>query len=849
MRIISLFIVIGLFISCSSIKPSTDSQDDLNKDWVFQEKGSMEQYPASVPGSVHLDLLNNDLIPEPFYSDHENQLKWIEEKDWIYQSQFKVAEIDLKNDKIYLIFEGLDTYAEVFLNDQLILSSENMFVQHQVDVKGIVAEQNQLRVEFQSAVKTGEVLYDSHSIKLPAGNDRNDKATSVFSRKAPYQFGWDWGPRLVGVGIWKPIYLEFWRDMEVVGNRLYQKSLTTEKAEIALDLDINTSFEQMAVVDIYMNESKLESKEIKLQQGVNHIEEVYQIEKPKLWWPNGAGEAYLYDFKVKITGEDSNWEKEYRIGFRDIKLERKKDSIGESFQFVVNGVPIYMKGANYIPQDAFPSRVTEEDYQKTIQLTKEAHMNMLRIWGGGIYEMDTFYDLCDENGILIWQDFMFACSLYPGDDEFLENVEEEAIYQIKRIRDHACLALWCGNNENNELWHNWGYQKAFNYSAQDSIDTWNDYLKLFDDLLPKLVNTLDPNTNYLESSPVLGWGREESMTHGDSHYWGIWWGKQPFEMYEEKVPRFSSEFGFQSIPHLNTVLSFTDSSQLDLFSVDMKAHQKSSIGNQTILDYLPQYYPEPNNFTEMIYISQLLQAYGMDLAFRAQRIAKPRCMGTLYWQLNDCWPVLSWSSIDYYHQKKATHYIAQQDFANYMIQSEIKNEKLICTLVSDSLDDIKAHLQVDILSFTGDTIKRVNQEVNIAANQMIEFELSDFKIRQAHPGKSFIYSILSINDKVLAEHVDFFSKPKNLQLPASDLHIEERGPNQFEITSEKSVFHYSVALSTEAFGNFEPNFFHLLPGETIEVKFYPNEKDKSIPKEQINILTLNQIIQKKATIK
>jgi len=841
MRIISLFIIVVLFISCSSTKSSIENTKDITENWVFYENGSQKQYPAAVPGSVHLDLLNNDLIPEPFYSDHEEILKWIEEKNWTYHTHFQVADMDLEKDHIYLVFEGLDTYAKVFLNEQLILSSQNMFVKHQVDVKGIIAENNELRIEFQSTVNTAEPLYDAHSIQLPAGNDRNEKATSVYTRKAPYQFGWDWGPRLVGIGIWKPLYLEFWNEMEVQENRLHQISLNSNKAEIALELNLNSSMDHKVTLDLFMNGSLLESKEMQLNEGQNSIEEFYQIDDPKLWWPNGAGEAYLYDFRLKITGEGFYWEEDYRIGFREIKLERKKDSIGESFQFVVNGIPIYMKGANYIPQDAFPSRVTAEDYQKTIQLTKEANMNMLRIWGGGIYEMDEFYELCDEQGILIWQDFMFACSLYPGDDEFLANVEEEAIYQIKRIRDHACLALWCGNNENNELWHNWGYQKAFNYSEQDSIDTWNDYLKLFDDLLPNLVSTLDPKTSYLESSPVLGWGREESMYHGDSHYWGIWWGKQPFEMYEEKVPRFSSEFGFQSIPHLNTVLSFTDSSQLDLFSEDMKAHQKSSIGNQTILDYLPQYYPEPKNFNEMIYISQLLQAYGMDLAFRAQRLAKPRCMGTLYWQLNDCWPVLSWSSIDYFHQKKATHYIAEQDFATFMIQSELKNDRLISTIVSDSLVDLTAQLEIFILSFTGDTLKKVKQEVEIPANEVIDFDLSKVKMRQLNPSKAFIYSKLSIEDKTIAKHIDFFGKPNNLKLPDSQLIIKEVSANQFEISSEKSVFLYSVYLSTEALGNFEPNFFHLMPGEKVSIDFVPNEKNIKISSHDIEMISLNAL--------
>mgnify|MGYP002639465593 CR=1 FL=1 len=815
----------------------------LDFHWKFME--SMDSIWLEAPHkNVHLDLLHHGLIQDPFYSNNEEKLKWIEEKSWIFKTNFRLTDEELSQKIIYLNLDGLDTYVKVFLNDELILQSENMFLKHRINIKKFVQEDNELRIEFTSAIKTAEPLYDADRVKLPAGNDRNDKATSVYTRKAPYQYGWDWGPRLVGAAIWKPVYLEFWDDIEINDERIYQIEVNEDQAKFGVIFSLESAVAQKAKVEIYIDGELFKTECFSTEIGKHKFHKSYSIEHPELWWPKGYGDQKLYNYTLKVSSDGFQWEKDFKLGFRNIELERKADSIGESFQFVVNGIPIYAKGANYIPQDIFPDRVSEEDYQKTIQLTLEANMNMLRVWGGGIYEMDEFYELCDEHGIMVWQDFMFACSLYPGDEKFLKNVEDEAEYQILRIRDHASLALWCGNNEMNELWHNWGYQKAFNYSEQDSIDTWNDYLKLFDDLLPNLVNSLDPKTNYLESSPVFGWGKKESMTHGDSHYWGIWWGKQPFEMYEEKVPRFSSEFGFQSIPHLNTVLSFTDSSQLDLFSDDMKAHQKSSIGNQTILDYLPKYYPEPQSFEEMIYISQLLQAYGMDLAFRAQRLAKPRCMGTLYWQLNDCWPVLSWSSIDYFKQKKATHYIAQEDFATFMIQSAIKDNRLISNIVSDSLETITANLEVAILSFKGDTIKRVIQDVEIAANQVVNFDLSKIQIRQFHPGKSFMHSKITFDGKLLAEHIDFFGKPKDLQFPKANLVLEEVGENEFLVSSSPAVFHYKVYLSTQEFGNFEPNFFHLLPGEEKLVRFVPNGKGFVLGDDDIQCISLNQIREK-----
>ena len=838
MRAILSILALLTLISCQPKNQKITETKSLNHNWSFKQTTDSSFLP-SPHKNVHLDLLFHEIIEDPFLSNNEEKLKWIEDKDWTYSTVFNLSKEELKRKKANLVFEGLDTYSDVYLNGELIFSTDNMFLEYAENVADLLKETNELEVKFKSTIKTAEPLYDAHKIRLPAGNDRNDKRTSVFTRKAPYQFGWDWGPRLVGAAIWKPVYIEFSDDLAIHAPSITQKTLNNKEAQLELDLQIDSDFDKTIEIQVLKNQELIISENVILKEGKNSISKNINIENPKLWWPRGYGEAYLFDFSIQIKDGNSYWNEDLKIGLRTIKLERKKDSIGESFQFVVNGEAIYMKGANYIPLDAFPSRVTEEDYQKTIQLTKEANMNMLRCWGGAYYEMDKFYELCDENGILVWQDFMFSCSLYPGDEKFLKNVEEEAKQHILRLKNHACLALWCGNNEMNELWHNWGYQTAFNYSEQDSIDTWHDYLKVFDELLPELVEQYDPNTDYLESSPVFGWGREESMTHGDSHYWGIWWGKLPFETYEEKVPRFSSEFGFQSLPHLNTILSFTDSSQLDLFSVDMKAHQKSSIGNQTILDYLPLYYPDPKDFTEMVYISQLLQAYGMDLAFRAQRFAKPYCMGTLYWQLNDCWPGLSWSSFDYYKQKKATHYIAQEDFATFLIQSEIKDNQLQTKIVSDSLVTVPAKLEVSVLSFTGDTIKSHSKDITIPANQVVNLDLAKLHIRQLEPHKSFIYSKISTNNKTLAEHIDFFGKPKNIKLPKGNLQIKEIAPNQFEVSSSPSVFHYKVALSTSEFGNFEPNFFHLLPGENMKISFIPNEKDVVIDASGVGIISLN----------
>ena len=404
------------------------------------------------------------------------------------------------------------------------------------------------------------------------------------------------------------------------------------------------------------------SEKITLQKGLNSYKTKLSVPDPKLWWPNGMGDQPLYQLDFQIESSNSVDSQNVIFGIRQIELVQQKDSIGESFYFKINGKPFFAKGANYIPQDNFPSRVPDEKYIQTIQTALDANMNMLRVWGGGIYEKDIFYDLCDQKGILVWQDFMFACTMYPGDSAFIENVRQEAIYQVKRLRNHPSIALWCGNNEVDEGWHNWGWQKALNYSASDSTEVWNNYLKIFEKILPEAVSLYSPYTPYIPSSPQNGWGRKESLTHGDAHYWGVWWGAEPFEIYEEKVGRFMSEYGFQGFPDLKTLDSCLLPEDRNLLSPALLNHQKHPRGMELIRTYMELEYKVPDEFEDYAYVSQLVQAYGIKKAIEAHRRAMPRCMGTLYWQLNDCWPVISWSSVDYYNRWKALHYFVRQAY-------------------------------------------------------------------------------------------------------------------------------------------------------------------------------------------
>ncbi|WP_409516688.1 MULTISPECIES: glycoside hydrolase family 2 protein [unclassified Empedobacter] len=476
----------------------------------------------------------------------------------------------------------------------------------------------------------------------------------VFTRKAQYQYGWDWGPRLVTVAIYKPIELISWNNLKL--NDLSYEIVKLDKNQAKVKFKFIIQSEQNTAVEINFNQKIITQK---LTKGINHFSIDETIHNPKLWWPNGMGEQYLYDYQFKIKQGNEQIFKYLKFGLRTIELVQEKDEVGSRFYFKVNRVPTYMKGANYIPQDNFVSRVSKNDYEKLINSSVEANMNMIRIWGGGIYEDDYFYELCDEKGLLVWQDFMYACAFYPGDQDFLHNVKQETIDQVNRLKNHTSIALWCGNNEIDEAWKNWGYQKQMGWSKQDSLSIWKDYQTTFHHIIPNVLDSILPKSEnrYWPSSPSIGWGRKESLTQGDSHYWGVWWGMEPFETYEKKVPRFASEYGFQGMPTLKTVKSmFSEKDTLSKNSAIILAHQKHPKGWETINEYMQRDYVVPTDFVQYNYVSQLLQARGIQLAIEAHRRAKPYNMGSLYWQLNDVWPVTSWSSLDKLGNWKALHY-------------------------------------------------------------------------------------------------------------------------------------------------------------------------------------------------
>ncbi len=819
-------IILGFFGLSTTILFAQDINTfELDGGWKFRRAGTKEWFPARVPGTVHLDLMRNNMIPDPYLRDNESKLQWIGEVGWEYMKTFNYAENNFAWRHIDLVSKGLDTYANVYLNDSLILVADNMFREWYVDIKRhLHIGPNTLRIQFPAIIPQNKAEYDKLPQKLP-GDEK------VVCRKAAYQYGWDWGPKLVTCGIWRPIYIREWNAVNVLGVQFIQKKLTDSIADMAAQFTMFSELGDSAEIKLFLDSTEILRQSVILNKGPNVIRGDFSINKPKLWWPNGMGSPVLYNFgyEVYFNGRLAG-EGRQRIGLRTIQLVQEKDSTGKSFYFLVNGVPTFIKGANYIPQDNFIPRVTDSAYRYLIQDVRLANMNMLRVWGGGIYENDIFYDLCDENGIMVWQDFMFANSMYPGNKEFLDNVRDEAIQNIVRLRRHPCIALWCGNNEIEEGWKNWGWQKQYGYTPEDSAEVYRTNRLIFNLILPNNVRRFDTARAYIPSSPMHGWGRPESLTEGDSHYWGVWWGKEPFITYEKKVGRFMSEYGFQSFPEYSTIKKFTSPEDRKLGSAVMKAHQKHPTGYETIDEYLLRDFRKPKDLESYVYVSQLLQSKGIVSAIEAHRRAKPYCMGTMFWQLNDCWPVVSWSSRDYYGKKKALHYALPSAYDLLLISPVVEDGRLKVYISSDDRDFTRATMTVKVLDFSGNLYSDEGFTVDIPGNTSLVYydTLQSALLGNLNPKEVVILVTLKGVGLswVKTKNLFYFVSPKDLALPVPIIEktvTETKTGYNIHLSCDKLV--KNLYLSTTVKGEFSDNYFDMLPGESVDILFNTPKKN------------------------
>jgi beta-mannosidase len=828
-NISALFLIIISFSACS-VSEKTTKKQPFTSGWEFYYDSVW--YPATVPGFIHTDLLNNNIIKDPFFRTNEDSVQWISYRSWEYRTGFDKKEV-LHYANAEIVFEGLDTYAEVFLNGKKLIHqggtnhTDNMFRKWVFPLpEEILLEKNELTVRFFPSILIEQSKSEALPYPIPD--------TRALSRKAPYQSGWDWGPKLITCGIWKEAYLRLWNDFKIDNFQVFQKELSDNLALLNLKIEIDACKKCQANINCLID-GKINKtlKNINLKKGKNLIECDIKIKNPERWWPNGLGKQKLYRIKASINNGNSLDSAAHNIGLRDVKIIMDKDSTGSKFEFHVNGVPVFMKGANWIPGESFPTRMSPEKYEFLLLSCRDANMNMLRVWGGGIYEDDLFYDICDKMGILIWQDFIYAGALYPIDKSFEENIVSETAEQIKRMRNHPCLALWCGNNEVKNGWEDWGWQD--NYSTEQKSAVEKDMKLLFETLLPQAVCQYDSGRTYIATSPLWGWGHPECITQGDSHYWGVWWGEEPFEVWEAKTGRFMSEYGFQSYPELSAIKKFALPEDLSIESAVLKNHQKHSRGVEIITKSMNQYFGKADNFEDFVYLSQLVQAYGIGNAIEVHRRQMPYCMGSLYWQLNDCWPVASWSSIDYFGNLKALHYTVRNEFAQIIISTEtIKNGEIPIYIVSDSLKDISGKVEIKLIDFRGAILYReILNPVTAKANAstLIAYSKIPEKFLKKTNDKVLVISFFSTKDKLFARKIHYFEYPVKLNLSRPNISIHtNRKDNQYILTLKSDFLAKGVYLSTTTgiSGKYSDNYFDLLPNEEKEVIFEPNSGNNEI---------------------
>ena len=817
-----VIVVLALMLaSCQKIEVQNVVERPLNEGWVLEGDTLLINTQVSVPSVVQQSLFEAGIIPHPYLGMVENDLLWISDHSWKYTLRFDSNKDLLDKDFVELVFEGIDTYADVTLNGSQMLSADNMFREWKLDVKSILkAEDNVLEVNFKRYDSTQLALYEQAVPRFPE--------KYAVTRKCGYQHGWDWAPKYKNVGIWKPVKLVGWSDLRIENAYIVTKSANEESAQLALCMDVENSSACDLAAQIYIGGNLDRSIVFHLDEGNQHKIFPFDVQYPKIWWPNEMGEQPLYDFEVRLLDGDKLLDsKTIRTGIKTLEMVNEPDSVGRAFYFKVNGVPMYAKGANYIPEEMIETWMNADNTLKLILDAKEAHFNMLRVWGGGVYPSDDFFNICDSLGILVWEDFMYAGSMYPYDESFLENIETEAVEQVKRLASHPSLALWCGGNEISEGYYNWGWQSSLNWSEEDDKAMKAGYDKLFEEILPNAVAEFDGTRPYWPSSPSKGWGRPESLTEGDVHYWGVWWGEQPYEVYREKVGRFNSEYGYQSYPDYATLLKIgiSKDNPIEVNEIQqdelLAAHQKHARGTRQIDDFIQKYFPYPADLQEYVYMSQLSQAYGMEIAIEAHRAAKPYNMGTLYWQLNDAWPVTSWSSIDYYGNKKALQYKLKELYAPILLSMDVKNHSVYVT--SDLLRDVSASLMVKVEDFGGNVLFEQVVEIEVPENQNVNVEVDNLAefLKKVDVNEVCVKLELIENEQILTERHCYLAYPKDLNLPKAKIDVvvkEENDKMVIELTSDvlaKDVQIYAL----DGKGSFSDNFFDLGASETKRVVF------------------------------
>ena len=768
---------------------------------------------ATVPGSVYNDLLTHGLMEDPFYRDNEMKALKLMDYDFHYSRIFTVGEELLQNDAVLLRCEGLDTIATIFINDTQVGYGDNMHRTWEFDVKNVLNPgENTITVQLASPIK---YIKDSLAERPLVYCFRDAMMGFPNLRKAHCMFGWDWGPRLPDAGIW--------RDISVIGIRtarirdVYVQQ-HHENGEVTLDIKTNLT----AYTDLPTAVSVVVTAPNGKQYTAAGERCQITIDAPQLWWPTGFGEQPLYRVDVTLSdaaGELDSWNK--RIGLRTMSVTREKDQWGESFCHCVNGVNFFGMGANYIPEDNLLPRVTPERSRRLLEDAKAANMNVIRVWGGGYYPSDEFYDICDELGLLVWQDLLFACAYYNLTDDFDQNIRAEFVDNIRRLRHHASLALWCGNNENESIF------AASTRSGSAFEHHKADYIKVHEYIIPQVLKVEDPQTFFWPSSPSStgSFDDPQDQNRGDAHYWDVWHGLKPFDDYRNYYFRYMSEFGFQSFPCMETIESFTVPEDRNVFSYVMEKHQRNKTANGKIVDYLSRTYLYPSSLEKLVYASQLLQAQAMQYGTEHWRRHRGRCMGAVVWQLNDCWPVASWSSIDYYGRWKALHYFEKRFFAPILISCH--EEGTLSQLTSVNMENAKDIKKTARLNVSNETLQNfrgtakwslrrpdasVIQEgsfpVDCPAQTAVWMPEQDFSEQDTY-GCYYSYQLLDEEGAIVGQGSVLFCAPKHFRFADPHLTVTLEGD---EIIVTAKTYARSVEIQAGPDVLLEDNYFDMDAG-------------------------------------
>lgn len=860
------------------MKMSKVESISLDGKWRLKHPKKNIDIEMEVPGSIYGALLKENIIDNPFYGEKEHEMDWIYKSDWELSHKFSVpknrAEALLKKEKILLQFLGIDTFSEIFLNGHSIGATEDMYLSYEFNIKDSLREgENILKVCIKSPTEEAERKIRKYGTKL-----RTYKALPgvPYLRKAQYSFGWDWGPWLPDMGIWKSVNIvvydkirldsvqvdqefQYSRDPLQIKNPENIPNISVEKVNIEFKIKLQAEKIEISSLDLDLKYALImrDGDEIVAEEeiDVNDLNSVMKIsiDNPNLWWTHDLGEPHLYSVQINLKNNSTVWDKEqFNLGIRDIQLIQRPDKWGESFYFLLNGIPIFAKGANWVPIDSFIPRGKRIGlYEMNIGYAKEANMNMLRVWGGGIYEDERFYDLCDKHGILVWQDFPFACALYPPHQEFFDLVKKEAIYNIKRLRNHPSLALWCGNNEIEMLYI--AYLGLYLILWLPKIIRFRKaYKQMFEQMLPNLVKKYDPARDYWPSSPSNGGTHKKSglingsnnPDMGDSHFWKVWHRNAPFTAYRDFDSRFMSEYGFESFPSIKTIKEFCPEDQFDFFSPIMENHQKNAAGNKKIMDYMKRRFDIPENFRDQIILSQITQAEAIEYGVEHWRRNRNEfhCMGSLYWQLNDCWPVASWSSFDYYGRWKALHYIAKRVYTPFFASVKESDQEVEFWITNDDRNNKEGYLEWKIMNSKGKIFISDEKKVTIKPCSSEKINTIDVrKYNRSQEGKReniIFYTLYESKSKneIISRGFRLFDHPKYFPLEDPYLYFEIRDKNEKNLTlAIKSkrvalyVFIYSESMDFIA----SDNYFSMEPEETrlINLRLMKNEKKSDIKTE------------------